>query len=99
MGLHGQRVKIVATTNEFAQGDVGKTGVVTGEAPFGMVVVTLDDGRDYWAETSNLQKVEQLVMRERTDNINLETTYCRHCGFNHYENIGVLTCVKCGKDK
>lgn len=41
----------------------------------------------------------RLVLRDRTENIALETTYCRHCGFNHYRNIGVLECVKCSKAK
>lgn len=51
----GQRVKIVATSNEFARGDIGKTGVVTGEAPLGMVIVRLDAGRDFWAYPHNLR--------------------------------------------
>jgi hypothetical protein len=41
----------------------------------------------------------RLVMRERTDDVRLETTYCQNCGFNHYANIGTLRCVQCGHDK
>lgn len=51
------RVKITRTSNKFAQADVGKEGIVTGDAPLGMVIVTLDDGRDYWAETYNLKQI------------------------------------------
>ena len=40
-----------------------------------------------------------LIMRERTDDIKVETTYCNSCGFNHYSNIGTKTCAKCGEDK
>lgn len=39
------------------------------------------------------------LMRERTQDIRLETTYCRHCKFNHWSNIGHLECVKCGNEK
>lgn len=41
----------------------------------------------------------KIIMRERTEDINLETTYCSECGFNHYSNIGTKKCAKCGKDK
>lgn len=54
---NGSRVKITRTSNEFAKGDVGKTGTVIGEAPLGMVTVLLDDGREYWAETYNLARI------------------------------------------
>lgn len=40
-----------------------------------------------------------LIERERTNNIKVETSYCAKCGFNHYTNIGHLTCTKCGNDK
>lgn len=52
----GTRVQIVRTSNKFAQGDVGKFGVITDDAPLGMVVVALDDGTEYWAEKYNLRK-------------------------------------------
>jgi hypothetical protein len=54
---NGTKVQITHTSNPFAKGDVGKFGVVTGEAPLGMIVVTLDDGREFWAERFNLRKV------------------------------------------
>lgn len=38
-------------------------------------------------------------MRERTNDIKVETSYCTSCGHNHYENIGTRTCVKCGNNK
>ena len=41
----------------------------------------------------------RLVERERTQNVKFETTYCTKCGFNHYTNIGHLTCAKCGDEK
>ncbi len=40
-----------------------------------------------------------LVIRERTENIQLETTYCKNCKFNNYENIGRIKCIKCNKNK
>lgn len=55
--LQGKRVRITFTSNRFASGDVGKTGIVTGHAPLEMVIVTLDDGREYWANPSNLATV------------------------------------------
>ncbi len=53
----GTKVQIARTGNKFAQGSVGKTGIVVGQAPLGMVIVRLDDGTDYWAETYNLRKM------------------------------------------
>ena len=52
----GTKVQIARTSNPFAKGDVGKFGVITGEAPLGMVAVTLEDGTEYWAEKFNLRK-------------------------------------------
>lgn len=42
---------------------------------------------------------DEVVMRERTNDIKVETSYCTSCGHNHYENIGTRTCVKCGNNK
>lgn len=52
--LIGRRAKIIGTSNKFAEKDIGKSGVITGTAPLGMVIVTLDDGREFWANTYNL---------------------------------------------
>lgn len=41
----------------------------------------------------------RLIMRYATDNVLLETTYCRECKANAPHNIGRLTCVRCGKNK
>jgi hypothetical protein len=55
-------------------------------------------------ETKEKEKIiniidKELIMRERSDDIKLETTYCANCGYNHYNNIGSKTCVNCGKNK
>jgi len=42
---------------------------------------------------------KELVMREATNYIKVETTYCTNCKHNHYENIGSIICKKCGKNK
>lgn len=42
---------------------------------------------------------ERLIMRERTQNIRLETSYCRSCKCNTFRNIGALVCVNCGNEK
>lgn len=55
--LQGKRVQITYTSNRFAAADVGKFGKVTGQASLDMVIVTLDDGREYWASTSNLKVI------------------------------------------
>lgn len=55
---NGIRVQITRTTNKYAQHHVGQFGVIVGTAPLGMVVVLLDDGEEYWAETFNLRRVE-----------------------------------------
>ena len=41
----------------------------------------------------------ELIMRESTGNIAIETSYCSSCGFNHWSNIGQLKCERCGQDK
>ncbi len=57
----GTRVIIGYTSNKFAEHDVGKHGVVVGEAPLGMVVVELDDGtKDYWAKPHNLRREPEI---------------------------------------
>lgn len=43
--------------------------------------------------------MEKLILRERTINIKMETTYCTKCKCNDHRNIGRLSCVKCGKEK
>lgn len=55
--INGTRVQITFTSNPFAKADVGKCGVIVGDAPLGMVVVLLDDGREFWAEKFNLKKI------------------------------------------
>ena len=42
---------------------------------------------------------KELIIRYRTQNIKKETSYCKHCGFNHYSNIGYIQCQNCGKEK
>ncbi len=51
----GTRVQIVRTSNKHAQHHVGKDGVIIGDAPLGLVIVKLNDGTEYWAETLNLR--------------------------------------------
>lgn len=41
----------------------------------------------------------KIVIRERTEDIDIETTYCKSCKFNHFSNIGRKTCAKCGENK
>lgn len=48
---------------------------------------------------TNTTTCEQIIIRERTKDIKVETTYCTNCGHNHYENIGTKICVKCGENK
>ena len=56
--IQGKRVMIANTDNQFARRHIGKQGVVTGSAPLGMLVITLDDdGSEYWAETRNVRVV------------------------------------------
>lgn len=40
-----------------------------------------------------------LIMRERAWITQIDTTYCRKCSYNHYENIGEKTCQRCGEEK
>lgn len=42
---------------------------------------------------------KELVLRESTGNIRLETTYCGSCGKNDHENIGHENCQGCGELK
>lgn len=44
-------------------------------------------------------KKNVIIMRERTEDMKLETTYCNKCHYNHYENIGETKCQKCGENK
>lgn len=46
-----------------------------------------------------VKQVAKIELRERTQDIKLETTYCTSCGHNHFGNIGTKTCVKCGNAK
>ncbi len=52
---NGTRVQITRTSNKYSLHHVGQCGTVVGTAPLGMVVVLLDDGEEYWAETYNLK--------------------------------------------
>ncbi len=46
-----------------------------------------------------IERIEkELILREATQDIKLETSYCNKCGVNHYENIGTYVCIKCGQD-
>lgn len=42
---------------------------------------------------------EKVILRESTGDVDIETTYCRHCGANNFRNIGRLTCYNCGNNK
>lgn len=42
---------------------------------------------------------KELILREATNDIKLETSNCNTCGFNHYSNIGTYICAKCGNNK
>ena len=54
---NGTKVQITGTSNEFARKDIGQVGTIIGEAPLGMLIVLLSDGREFWASRGNLARV------------------------------------------
>lgn len=48
--------------------------------------------------TNKLFDSATIVLRERTEDIKLETSRCEQCRKSDYRNIGTYTCVTCGKD-
>lgn len=53
-----KKVQIIGTANPFARDDVGKIGIIIGDAALGMVIVLLEGVREYWAEKHNLRPVD-----------------------------------------
>lgn len=54
---NGTKVEILRTSNEFARKDIGQVGTIIGDAPLGMLIVLLSDGREFWAYRHNLAEV------------------------------------------
>lgn len=46
-----------------------------------------------------MEKIKEIELRESTENIKLETSYCSKCKDTSFLNIGQLKCAICGENK